>query len=338
MFKKNKRWISIIVITLLVLDLLFLFFIKYKNQDLSLTQFRFTNTGNFLNLLFFIVSVITIIIYSFSRRIRYNGKLLLYFALIITAILIVASVSSVINYSMSGIYIFNHPLHRILTGALFFIFQFAQIFFIIYLLLKILGTENIILTTAVDSVLVIIGLLIFTYLFSSLQQKDLNTYNSGIKGNNVAVVLGAAVWSHNQPSPSLKARLDKAIELYKDSVVSYIQLTGSNAPGELSEARVAYNYLLKRGINSDRIWIEEKTTSTSEQIHFIKKELIKKKKIKTIVLISAPYHLMRAEEICKFYNIKVYTASSDITMSANSKIYNNVRESVALLAFWLFAL
>ncbi|MFZ0455318.1 MAG: YdcF family protein [Ignavibacteriaceae bacterium] len=338
MFNENKRWTSIIVIILLALDLIFLFFIKYENQDLSLTQFRFSNTGNILNLLFFVVSVITIIIYSFSRRIQYNGKLLIYFTSIITALLILASISTVINFPDTGIYIFNHPLHRILTGALFFIYQYLQIFFIIYLLLKILGTENLILTAAVDSVLLTIGLLMFAYLFSSLQQKDLNTINPEIKGNNVAVVLGAAVWSHNQPSPSLKARLNKAIELYEDSVVNYIQLTGSNAPGELSEARVAFNYLLKKGINPARIWIEEKTTSTSEQIHFIKNELIKKKKIKTIILISAPYHLTRAKEICKFYNIKVYTAASDIMMSTNGKIYNNVRESVALLAFWLFAL
>lgn len=336
MFNKNKRWISIFVIALLIIDLFFLFLIKYANQDLPLTQFRVTNTGNILNLLFFIVSAVIIAVYTFSRRAGYNGRLLIYFASIITIILIIASLSTVINISIDGIYIFNHPLHKIITDALFFIYQYAQVFFIIFLLLKILGTENIILTTAVDSVLVIIGLLIFAYLFPGSKQKD--AYNHSKKGNNVAVVLGAAVWSHNQPSPSLKARLDKAIELYRDSVISYIQLTGSNAPGELSEARVAFNYVIKKGINPERIWIEENTTSTSEQIHFIKKKLMKNKKIKTIILISAPYHLIRAEEICKFYNIKVETAASDIIMSSHSKIYNHVRESIALLAFWLFAL
>ena len=338
MLKENKRWVSYIVIILLIFNLFLLLYIKYANQNLSLTQFRFSNTGNILDISFFIISVITIIIYSLSRRIQYSGKLVLFFAISITAILIIASISTAFNFPVSGIYIWDHPLNRILIGALFFIFQFTQIFFIIYLWLKIFNIENIKLTAAVDSVLVIIGLLIFAYLFSNLNEKELNTLNRKIKGNNVAVVLGAAVWSHNQPSPSLKARLDKAIELFKDSVVNYIQLTGSNAPGELSEARVAFNYLLKKEINPDQIWIEEKTTSTSEQIRFIKNELIKNKKIKNIILISAPYHLMRAKEICEFYNIKVYTAASDIIMSTNSKIYNNIRESVALLAFWLFAI
>ena len=336
MFKENKRWISIIAIILLVFNIFLLFLIKYANQNLSLKQFRFFNTGNILDFIFFITAVVTIIIYTFTRRVRYEGRLVLYFTLSITAILIIASISTVLNFPVSGIYIWNHPLNRILIGALFFIFQFAQILFIIYLWLKIFNTENMKITAVVDSVLVIIGLLIFAYLFSILHEEDF--FYKKVKGKNVAVVLGAAVWSHNKPSPSLKARLDKAIELYKDSVVNYIQLTGSNAPGELSEARVAFNYLIKKGINPEQIWIEEKTTSTSEQIHYIKYELIKNKKIKNIILISAPYHLMRAREICDFYNIKVYTAASDIIMSNRSKIYNNIRESVALLAFWLFAL
>ena len=151
-------------------------------------------------------------------------------------------------------------------------------------------------------------------------------------GSTVAVVLGAAVWSHNRPSPSLEARLNKAIELFEQGLIGKIQLTGSNAPGELSEARVAFNYLLRKGIDPEKVWIEEETTSTSEQIHFIKNEL------KNIILISAPYHLVRVEEICKFYGVKAYAESSDIIMSANSKIYSNFRESIALIIFWLFAL
>ena len=338
MLYKNNRWASIIAIIFLVLDLLLLFFIKYKNQDLSLIQFRIFKTGNLLNLLFFLISAITITIYSFHKQVQYNRRMLLTYAIIISAILVIASVSTAFNFPVSGIYIFDHPLNRIIIGGLFFIYQFVNILFIIHLWLKILGTENIILTAVTDSIIVMIGLLIFTFLFSSAQKNELNTFNGKTTGNNVAVVLGAAVWSHNQPSPSLKARLNKAIELFKDSVVNYIQLTGSNAPGELSEARVAFNYLLKKRINPEKVWIEEKTTSTSEQIHFIRNELINKKKIKNIILISAPYHLMRAKEICKFYNIKVYTVASDIVMSTNSKIYNYIRESVALLAFWLFAL
>ena len=148
MFYINKRWASIIVIIFLMFDLLLLFFIKYNNQDLSLIQFRFSKTGNILNLLFFLVSVVTIIIYSSIKRVQYNRKMLINFAIIISAILIIASVSTVFNFPVSRIYILDHPLNRIIIGGLFFIFQFAEILFIIYLWLKILGTENVILTSS----------------------------------------------------------------------------------------------------------------------------------------------------------------------------------------------
>ncbi|MFN3478156.1 MAG: FAD-dependent oxidoreductase, partial [bacterium] len=66
------------------------------------------------------------------------------------------------------------------------------------------------------------------------------------------VVLGAAVWSDNKPSPILAARVDKAIDLMKNFNVEKVYFTGSNAPGELSEAEVALNYLKSKNISADK--------------------------------------------------------------------------------------
>ena len=59
---------------------------------------------------------------------------------------------------------------------------------------------------------------------------------------NIGVVLGAAVWSGNIPSPTLSARVDKALELLEQGFVGKIVLTGGKAPGELPESEVAYEY------------------------------------------------------------------------------------------------
>ncbi len=338
MLRNNKKWVIVIVTTLLLLNLFFIYVIKYKNQNLSLSQFRFFLVGNILNLIFIVILIIAVIFYSIKKSIRFNGFLLITFSIIISLLLIIASISTIIPLPAFKIYIFAHPFNRIIIGALFFIYQFAQIILITYLWLVIFRTENPIISSIIDSIIIFTGLFIFTFLYSNFQKSNLNSLNSKMKGKSVAVVLGAAVWSHNKPSPSLEARVNKAVELYKDSIVDQIQLTGSNAPGELSEARVAFNYLLKKGIDPKNVWLEEKTTSTSEQIHFIKNDLIKKRKVNNIILISAPYHLARVEQICKFYNIKAYDEASDIIMSTDNKIYNYARESIALLAFWLFAL
>ncbi|MBK7819424.1 MAG: YdcF family protein [Sphingobacteriaceae bacterium] len=113
-------------------------------------------------------------------------------------------------------------------------------------------------------------------------------------------MLGAAVWSDNQPSPSLKARVDKAIQLFNDKKIDMIQLTGSHAPGELSESDVAFDYIMKSDINPKFIWKENRTTSTLEQIQFIRNEILTRKDVGEITIISDTYHLPRVMEIANF--------------------------------------
>ena len=91
-------------------------------------------------------------------------------------------------------------------------------------------------------------------------------------------------------------------------------------------------------VNSDHIWVEKKTSSTTEQIKFIKNELITKKDIKNILIISDAYHLTRIKEICSFYKVKAKVAASDLKSGFDSEMYHKIRESIALLIFWFFAL
>src|ERR1039458_9824708 len=68
------------------------------------------------------------------------------------------------------------------------------------------------------------------FLFSAYQFVYFNQSKTVGKLNNtrdnVAVVLGAAVWSNNIPSPMLASRAEKAYELYKQGYVNKIQVTG----------------------------------------------------------------------------------------------------------------
>ena len=137
---------------------------------------------------------------------------------------------------------------------------------------------------------------------------------------------------------SLKSRVDKAFELYNDKNIQKIQLTGGNAPGELSEAEIAYDYIITKNIDTSDIWIEKNTTSTTEQIQFIKSRLSTKPGINDIVVISDSYHLPRVKEIADFYLLDIKVASSDLDLRFDSKLYNKVRESAAILIFWFFAI
>jgi vancomycin permeability regulator SanA len=205
--------------------------------------------------------------------------------------------------------------------------------------LKIFKIENLIyLRAAVNSIFISMGLLVFTLIFINTKTLSKRNAESDVNKSKIAVVLGAAVWSDNKPSPSLAFRVDKAAELYSQGVVDKIQLTGGNAPGELSEAEVSLNHILKKGIEKHNVWVEKNTTSTIEQVRFIKNDLIGEKKINSVIIISDIYHLQRVKEICKFYNIKADIAASTLNLKTDKIIFYQLRECLALMLFWLFAL
>jgi vancomycin permeability regulator SanA len=161
-------------------------------------------------------------------------------------------------------------------------------------------------------------------------------FNKGEKFDAV-VVLGAAVWKGNIPSPIYEGRLNKAYELLNKKFASKIFLTGSNAPYELSEAEVGKIYLEKKGVKPEQIELEEKTTSTIEQIHYIKREIMAKRKLNKLIVISDAFHLPRVIEIAKFLSVDFKVARSNLKIEFINNLWLRIREAVLLSIFWLFA-
>lgn len=155
---------------------------------------------------------------------------------------------------------------------------------------------------------------------------------------DAGVVLGAAVWGGNRPSPVLRERINKGYELMKDGTIKYIILTGGGSPGEMTEAEVAKNELLKKGIDEKSIFAENKSNSTLEQITYVDRSLYKKNSWQDIVLITDNFHLPRSEQICRFYGLKSYGVASETPLSTESNFYFSIKESFAIILFWLFGI
>ena len=169
-----------------------------------------------------------------------------------------------------------------------------------------------------------------------------NDDSAALKKQNGAldagVILGAAVWGGNRPSPVLRERINKGYELYKNGNIKYLVLTGGGSPGEMTEAEVAKNELLKKGIDEKNITVENKSNSTLEQITFINNNLYKKNKWKKIVLITDNFHLLRSKQMCSFFKINALGAASDTPLSAESTFSYSMKESFAVILFWLFGI
>jgi len=339
MSKKSNSHISYFVYVVLLFQLVFLYFIKHLNQDLPVSDFSIWKIGNLLNLFLYAGILVGLYLTHKKDNSLLSTKFIISF-LTISWILLIASFSStLVDFFPSGTYVFAQPADRVLTGALFVIFFLSLLYFLIYI-------WNTILIKAKPKFFKVIALtatMMLTFFISILIYIDNVGYTSdrwAITKNdkNIGVVLGAAVWTGNIPSPTLSARVDKAIELLENGSVGKIVLTGGKAPGELAESEVAYEYAKAKGVDSSFIIIEVATSSTTDQIRWIKKNIMLDTSSGRIILISDAYHLPRAIELSKYFNLDVKVAESVHKLNFNDVIYNKVRESIALFIFWNFAL
>lgn len=335
----SKILICAALIIVFAAQLFFLFKIKYNNQSLSLSDFNLYNIGNLLNLIVIVVLIIGIAVYSLQKRNKISVSRVMTFTAIITILLAAAYYSTTINLPFQKFYYLGQFGNKLFIGLLFFLYLYLLIAFSSYIWLSVFGRNTmLILRSLLNSILILFILLLFAFYHVNVSDPQIDNEILDPDEKNIAVVLGAAVWSNNQPSPILAARVDKAIQLLDSGIVGRIQFTGSNAPGEISEAEAAYYYALTRGGDSSKLLIESKTTSTYEQIQFIRKKLMPKETINNVIIVSDNFHLVRIEECSKFNNIRIYAVASDLKLNFEKEIYNRLRESIGVLFFWFFAI
>lgn len=188
------------------------------------------------------------------------------------------------------------------------------------------------------TILVMIAAFVIVFLFAYNYRDDMTLLKDNKKTVDAGTVLGAAVWGGNRPSPVLRERINKGYELYNANIIKNIILTGGGAPGEMTEAEVSKNELLKKGVPERNIFIENKSNSTLEQIRYLNSNLYQKNDWKEIVLISDNFHLLRTKQICKFFGINAYTVASDTPLSSESTFNFCIKESFAVILFWLFGI
>lgn len=115
------------------------------------------------------------------------------------------------------------------------------------------------------------------------------------------IVLGAKV-NGTSPSISLSDRIDAAYAYLTQHTEVIAILSGGQGEDEgISEAECMFRELTARGIDDDRLWLEDKATSTWENLNF-SLDLIAYKtgtRPDTIGLLSSEYHLFRASLFAK---------------------------------------
>lgn len=117
----------------------------------------------------------------------------------------------------------------------------------------------------------------------------------GEPGGEVLIVLGTTV-NGTEPSPMLKQRLDAALEYLNTWPDAICIVTGGKGDEEnLSEAQCMFNYLTAAGIAAERITMEDRATSTVENLRNVRAML----DTDEVDILSSDFHLYRSGLIAK---------------------------------------
>ena len=141
------------------------------------------------------------------------------------------------------------------------------------------------------------------------------------------IILGAQ-WKKSGPSAVLKFRLDTAAKYLKEHPDTTAIVSGGQGSNEIiSEAQGMKEYLCRLGIPEERILMEDRSTSTAENLLFSAR--LMENKDDATVIVTNDFHLFRALQLAKKqgYRAEGLSAGSVLYMLPN----NLLREFLGVL-------
>ena len=119
-------------------------------------------------------------------------------------------------------------------------------------------------------------------------------------------VFGAAEYD-GRPSPVLRARLDRALALYRQGLAPLVITLGGDRGEEHSEGGVGHDYLLAHGVPEDQIIAETQSTNTEESAARLA-AIARENHLNRILAVSDGTHLFRIHALCSSMGLNVVTS------------------------------
>ena len=174
-------------------------------------------------------------------------------------------------------------------------------------------------------ILLAISVSVYSWLGSEIRS-GLEPVADGTK--EYIIILGAKVKPGGVLSLSLKNRMDTAIPyLVQHPQVKVIVSGGQGADEEQTEASAMYDYLVSAGIGESRILVEDRSTSTYQNLAFSKEIL--PADVRELTIVSNDFHLRRATYLENTLGFEVDVIAAPTPKSV--KLKSEIRERLALL-------
>lgn len=155
--------------------------------------------------------------------------------------------------------------------------------------------------------IVLVGVVVL-FLLATVAQILETASQQQIHRADAIVVFGAAEYS-GHPSPVLRARLDRALELFQQGIAPVVITTGGAAADpKFSEGGVGRDYLMRHGIPERSLIAETQGHDTSESAVRVA-VIMRANNLHSCVAVSDAYHVFRIRKLLEHEGIgPVYTA------------------------------
>lgn len=152
------------------------------------------------------------------------------------------------------------------------------------------GKAAISVAAFVSALCILAAVIISVFMIKAMKDRPKND-------KTTLVLLGCQV-KNGKPSRMLKSRLDAALDFLSANDNVNVVVSGGKGDDELiSEAECMRNYLVEKGIASDRIFMEDKSTNTEENLSFSLEIIEKNNLCSDITIVTDGFHQLRAELI-----------------------------------------
>lgn len=156
---------------------------------------------------------------------------------------------------------------------------------------------------------------------------------------DAVIVLGAGV-NGTAPSLTLRTRIDAAETYLRQHPDVPAVLSGGQGPGEaITEARCMYDALVERGIDPDRLTLEEQSASTAQNFHY-SMPLLEERGFDScggrLAIVTNDFHMLRAKLLVgSIWPVETVGVPAELPWWWLSANYY-VRESFALVKTLIF--
>ena len=162
------------------------------------------------------------------------------------------------------------------------------------------GTEQIIIKKLIDVCINATLSYLYALIIATLYCNIKSARHNPAYDKDFVIILGSKINKDGSLTPLLKGRADRAIEFGNNQYeqtkkkIVYIPSGGQGSDEVIAEAKAIKHYLIENGINENSIVIEDKSSSTIENMRFSKEIIYKINKDAKISFSTSDYHVFRS--------------------------------------------